>query len=179
VCLARDGQTCATHSDCASGQCTTFYRDVDGDGHGSPAISKAIKLCGAVTPPQGYATMGDDCCDDDGKDQVTAGKIHPGQMTYFKDAAGVCGINYDYDCDGHEIDDRGAENGASMGNTLCVDGSTCVTSTVNVTVVCGTVVDSSGCYQHEAGTMIGANCSALSPTCAACHAANGLTFLCK
>jgi hypothetical protein len=179
VCLARDGQTCAAHSDCASGVCTTFYRDTDGDGHGSPAISKAIKLCGTVATPSGYAASGDDCCDDDRGNQATASKIHPGQMTYFKDAAGVCGINFDYDCDGHEIDDRGAENGSTMGNMLCTDGSTCVTSTVNVTVVCGTAVDASSCYQHAAGTMIGASCTELSPTCAACHGANGLTFLCK
>jgi hypothetical protein len=152
---------------------------MDGDGHGSPAVSKAIKLCGAVTPPQGYASMGDDCCDDDGNDQVMAAKIHPGQATYFKDAAGVCGINYDYDCDGHETTDQGVENGKNATVLRCVDASSCVTGMVGVTAVCGTTIDASSCYQHAAGTMVGGACSELSPTCAACHGANGFTFLCK
>jgi hypothetical protein len=152
---------------------------VDGDGHGSPAISKAIKLCGAIAAPQGYAAMGDDCCDDDGKDQVMAGKIHPGQMTYFKDAAGVCGINYDYDCDGHEMTDRGAENGKATDISICSNATTCVADTMSITVVCGTTVDPSTCYQHAAGTMIGATCNDLSSTCAACHGPNGLPFVCK
>ncbi|HUS28147.1 MAG TPA: putative metal-binding motif-containing protein [Kofleriaceae bacterium] len=45
---------------------TTFYRDMDSDGHGS--LSMSMTTCGA---PTGYVTSADDCDD-------TNGAIHPG-----------------------------------------------------------------------------------------------------
>jgi hypothetical protein len=61
ACLLADGQPCQTPNQCASSQCSTFFRDADGDGHGDPASQQ--RLCGDI--PVGFNAVGDDCCDQD------------------------------------------------------------------------------------------------------------------
>jgi hypothetical protein len=89
-CKLRNQQKCSSSSDCASGDCESFYEDLDGDGYGS---AKTLKLCedaGAAAPP-GYSTLTGDCCD---RDVST----NPAQTSYFS-TMNVCG-SWDYNCDG-------------------------------------------------------------------------------
>ena len=86
-CLKSDGESCEGDTQCASGVCTTFYVDADGDGY---TVSPA-SLCG-TSPPSGrvLSSLGTDCCDSD----INA---YPGQTTMFV-ASNNCG-SYDYNCD--------------------------------------------------------------------------------
>jgi hypothetical protein len=93
-CLLDDGQTCSVASQCASNTCTPFYLDQDGDTYGSGA---AVGFCGKVAPV-GYAAQNGDCCDDPAHLSV-AKLIHPG-AGYQTNEAGICGITWDYDCNG-------------------------------------------------------------------------------
>ena len=63
------------------GVTTTFYRDNDGDGFGSPAVTQQ-----ACSAPPGYASNSTDCNDNNLN-------VHPG-------ATEVCGNSIDDDCDG-------------------------------------------------------------------------------
>jgi hypothetical protein len=96
-CLLRDGESCAAPSSCSSGICTNFFRDEDGDGHG--AISSSTGRCTITTPPPGFVTVGDDCCDNGGN-LLAAAKIHPGAGFQTASAGGLCGITWDFDCSG-------------------------------------------------------------------------------
>jgi hypothetical protein len=80
-----DGQPCNDASECTSLACTSFYRDVDGDGFG---VATATKLCG-TSAPTGYVANNQDCCD---ADILTK----PTQTGEFVVQNG-CG-NFDYDC---------------------------------------------------------------------------------
>lgn len=75
---------------------TTFYRDVDGDGHGDPRT--AMTTC---MPPAGYVTSNDDCDDTrsdvhpghveacDGVDNNCNGQVDEGvQQVFYRDADG-------------------------------------------------------------------------------------------
>jgi hypothetical protein len=84
-CLTADGFACTMGTDCASGACSTFYRDNDGDGEGAGA---PVRLCGG-TPPSGYAAVAGDCCDSDNRVKTT-------QTSYFTFPSN-CGT-YDYNC---------------------------------------------------------------------------------
>jgi hypothetical protein len=96
-CLLIDAQQCVTASQCASGACNPFYRDVDGDGYG---IGQAVGFCTLTTPPVGYAAPNGDCCDD-ASNIALAKLIHPGAEFQLTSAGGICGgITWDYDCDG-------------------------------------------------------------------------------
>lgn len=128
ACLLRDGQPCALAADCASGVCNTFYRDEDGDGHG--ATTGAIRLCTVTTPPAGYVTVGDDCCDNGGN-LITAALIHPGADFQSASAGGICGINWDYNCSGLEEpmpNQLGPSNCGQLSVTCDVDpaGGPCI-----------------------------------------------------
>lgn len=85
-CLVSDGQACATAADCASGVCSKFYPDEDGDGQGR---NVEVLLCGATTPA-GYSDTYGDCCDTDAQ-------AHSGQTAFFS-VPNACG-RFDYDCD--------------------------------------------------------------------------------
>jgi hypothetical protein len=95
TCLLNDGQQCALVAQCASGACTPFYQDVDGDGYGSGA---ATGFCGTTTPI-GYAAQTGDCCDN-ASNLALAKLIHPNAGFQTTSAGGVCGVTWDYDCDG-------------------------------------------------------------------------------
>ncbi len=64
-----------------------WYQDLDGDGHGDPAV--AVEAC---APPDGYVPDGDDCGPNDGD-------VHPGARERCDDV--------DQDCDG-AVDDVAA-----------------------------------------------------------------------
>jgi len=85
-----------TGSQCASGACNGFYRDVDGDGYGT---GQAVGFCTLTTPPIGYSAQSGDCCDD-ATNLALAKSIHPGADFQTTSAGGVCGITWDYDCSG-------------------------------------------------------------------------------
>jgi hypothetical protein len=85
-CLLGPGQPCTAGTQCASGTCTTFFRDADADGLGSASMT--ARVCG-TTPPAGHVTVAGDCCDSDNR-------VNPNQSTFFE-AANNCG-NFDYNC---------------------------------------------------------------------------------
>jgi hypothetical protein len=60
-----------------------------------------IKSCGSNAAPAGYVSNNLDCCDDGGN-LTLAARIFRGQTNRFFSPAGICGILYDYDCDGRE-----------------------------------------------------------------------------
>ena len=96
-CLLADAQQCVTASQCASGACNPFYKDVDGDGYGT---GQAVGFCTLTAPPIGYATQTGDCCDD-AANIALAKLIHPGADFQPTSAGGICnGITWDYDCSG-------------------------------------------------------------------------------
>jgi hypothetical protein len=73
-------------------RCTTrFFRDADGDGYGSPALSKA-----ACSRPPGYVDAGTDCDDADKR-------THPGQQQFFGDKPSEGTHAWDFDCDTKEL----------------------------------------------------------------------------
>jgi hypothetical protein len=92
ACLARDGVTCASDLDCASGHCRTYYLDGDGDGYGA-SLHTLVRCDANVNPPSGYVAIGGDCCDFD----KTANPAVP-KTSYFT-TPDACG-DFDYDCDG-------------------------------------------------------------------------------
>ena len=73
ACLLSDGQSCTLAAQCASGACSPFYVDEDGDGYGT---GQALGFCGTTTPI-GYAVQNGDCCDD-ASHLAIAKLIHPG-----------------------------------------------------------------------------------------------------
>ena len=96
-CLLADAQPCVTASQCASGTCNPFYKDVDGDGYGT---GQAVGFCTLTAPPIGYAAQNGDCCDDAANIAV-AKLIHPGADFQTASAGGICGgITWDYNCSG-------------------------------------------------------------------------------
>ena len=95
TCLFNDGQSCALASQCASNVCTPFYVDQDGDGYGT---GPASGFCGTAAPV-GYSAQTGDCCDT-ASNLALAKLIHPNAGFQTTSAGGVCGINWDYDCDG-------------------------------------------------------------------------------
>jgi hypothetical protein len=97
----KDGQPCSLANDCASGTCTPFYVDIDGDGYGA---GQAIGFCG-TTPPIGYSAQSGDCCDS-ASNLAIAKLIHPGADFQPTSAGGVCNITWDYDCSGRIEKDR-------------------------------------------------------------------------
>lgn len=111
ACLKSDGQTCAAAAECASDDCTTFYLDADKDGYGSTGT---VKVCGA-TPPSGYVSNDDDCCDSDAA-------ARPGQEEFFSRVRTGCG-GYDFDCnDDEELERELVSTGCgstSEAQTMC------------------------------------------------------------
>jgi hypothetical protein len=113
ACLLSDGQSCTVRAQCASGACTPFYVDEDGDGYGT---GQALGFCGTTTPI-GYAVQNGDCCDD-GTHLAIARLIHPGAGYQTTSAGGVCNITWDYDCSGGVEVSLGALTGGCT-NTDC------------------------------------------------------------
>jgi hypothetical protein len=95
ACLLSDGQQCTLTGQCASGACTPFYQDIDGDGYGA---GPAVGFCGTSTPV-GYSPQTGDCCDT-ASNLALARLIHPNAGFQTASAGGVCGVTWDYNCDG-------------------------------------------------------------------------------
>ncbi len=95
ACLLNDGQQCSLANQCASAVCTPFYPDVDGDGYGT---GLAVGFCGTATPV-GYSAQTGDCCDN-ASNLALAKLIHPNAAFQTTSAGGVCGVTWDYNCDG-------------------------------------------------------------------------------
>ncbi|MDX2018699.1 MAG: hypothetical protein SF187_00555 [Deltaproteobacteria bacterium] len=88
ACLAKNGQPCSAPGDCISGQCTTFYRDQDGDGQGALV---GESFCG-TSSPSGYVTIGSDCCD------IDPASYRDVQLKIlFMDVPNKCG-SFDWNC---------------------------------------------------------------------------------
>jgi hypothetical protein len=108
ACLLTNGQDCDPNrtGQCASGSCLSWYRDVDGDGHGN--ASQVRNTCGTVgsLPPDGFVVSSDDCCDraDSEAVRVVAARVFRGQTQFFSAAQDVCSAQppFDYNCDGLE-----------------------------------------------------------------------------
>jgi hypothetical protein len=151
ACLLNDGQQCSLVTQCASGICTPFYQDIDGDGYGA---GPATGFCGSTTPV-GYSAQTGDCCDS-ATNLAVAKLIHPNAGFHTVSAGGVCGITWDYDCDGL------VETSFSM--TGCGDNSVYPTCAVQFTdyppddcgmlendLTCGTMTGVSSCIGFATG----------------------------
>ena len=86
--------------------CQIFYRDVDGDTFGNPALQKC--LCGPDYVTKYTAENNKDCCDADAN-------VRPTQAAYFS-SANQCGT-FDYDCNGSE--QKQLTSGGSCGGINC------------------------------------------------------------
>jgi hypothetical protein len=79
----------------AGAACSTtvadYYPDLDGDGHGDPSLKRSV--CG--TPPVGFVSAGDDCCDSDNR-------AFPGQKKGDASSSTCADVGFDFDCDGTE-----------------------------------------------------------------------------
>lgn len=96
-CGILDGAPCTSAPLCFSGLCTEQFRDRDGDGFGDSAAR--LTVCGPVQP--GFVDRGGDCCDN-ATDLAGARRVSPDQTGFFADASPVCGVGFDYNCDGLE-----------------------------------------------------------------------------
>jgi hypothetical protein len=85
TCKTSDLEPCESADECASGACSAFYMDTDGDGFGAAPIS----VCGSRAPV-GYVATPGDCCDTDAN-------ARPGQENYYGTPRIGCG-GYDYNC---------------------------------------------------------------------------------
>ncbi|MEN0062330.1 MAG: putative metal-binding motif-containing protein [Myxococcota bacterium] len=85
--------------------CTTYYRDVDGDGYGDPSIDQ----CTCFAQGQFASTNTQDCFDSNAS-------VYPGQTDYFSSNRGDG--SYDYDCDGVETPRDSLIDGACAGDIL-------------------------------------------------------------
>lgn len=92
-CRLRDGQSCNTDVECASGRCRSYYLDRDGDGYGRKEAAPVRRCDRTPQPPPGYSATDTDCCD---SDRGTNPGLPPG--TYFS-RSNACG-SYDWDCSG-------------------------------------------------------------------------------
>jgi len=121
ACKLKDKQTC-TGGDCASGACTTFYPDADGDTFGdmsaTTANGKAKGFCGSA--PAGWVTSNSDCCDAGDVNK----QVHPGQTGWFT-TGGPCG-GFDYDCDGSATPQNPSAGACS--DTACTPGFVAATA---------------------------------------------------
>lgn len=99
MCLLVDAQPCTAGAQCLSGVCTSFFRDADGDTYGT---NEMAGRCTITEPPAGYAGRAGDCCDlaTDARVRSVAARIHPGAAWETQSAEGLCGVTWDYDCDG-------------------------------------------------------------------------------
>lgn len=115
------GVPCAAASECGSGFCRMWVRDIDGDGHGGP--DQASMLCspdplddqidaqasGAIfarfVDANGvrYSSLGDDCCD---SLNATGNQVFEGNTNPFPTPQTACAdvLPFDYDCSGEEED---------------------------------------------------------------------------
>jgi hypothetical protein len=85
-----DGEACKASSQCRGGICAGYYVDLDGDGFGAGSVSNR---CSNGQAPPGYATPGNDCCDEDKL-------VNPAQTRFFEKKSRC--RTFDYDCDGTE-----------------------------------------------------------------------------
>lgn len=111
ACLVKDGYPCTTNGECQSDKCSAFYLDADRHSHGSAATAKSV--CGS-TPPAGYVTSKDDCCDTGGD----AGNIFPGQTAWFTSPATSCGKGWDCNCNNNVELEIGALTSACNPNPI-------------------------------------------------------------
>jgi hypothetical protein len=95
---------------CASGACTAFFRDGDGDGQVGTA---GTRVCGTTAPPGFQPMPGPDCCDSD-----PAVKMQDLGVMFFT-APNACG-NFDYDCANGEQKQHNALK--SCGTDSCRNG---------------------------------------------------------
>jgi hypothetical protein len=136
TCLLTDGHQCSLANQCASNVCTPFWQDIDGDGYGAGA---AVGFCG-TSAPIGYAPQSGDCCDT-ASNLAIANLIHPNADFQPTSAGGVCGITWDYNCDG-TIETSLSNGGCYAGSTY----PTCAPEFINYPEsACGTVKDAVTC----------------------------------
>jgi hypothetical protein len=115
-CLLIDGLSCTLASQCASGICSPFYVDQDGDGYGT---GTAVGFCGTTTPV-GYAAQSGDCCDTATNIGI-AKLIHPNADFQLTSAGGVCNITWDYDCSGKvETSPQKCNTCPTSGDCVCL-----------------------------------------------------------
>jgi hypothetical protein len=114
-CLLIDGLPCTVASQCASNVCAPWYKDRDGDGYGAGTVAGA---CGNA-PPIGYVATTGDCCDDEANVN-TARLIHPGADFQSNSADGLCGITWDFNCDGRIETNPLTCSDCTLGDCKCV-----------------------------------------------------------
>jgi len=136
-------QTCTNGKTGQYGACAgatslrTFFRDADGDGHGSSTVTTTG--CGA--PPAGYITGPSDDCYDQNE------LANPDQEDDFEDDRGDG--SWDYDCSGREEPTFTTASQIGVAGCMGACGSTCVSTgpgRVGSTPPCGgTLAFIAGC----------------------------------
>lgn len=115
-CKSPLGGDCRENEDCVTSQCDFWYRDADGDGHGTP--TQLTGTCGTGSNsvrPAGFVASSDDCCD-------ASSLIFSGQVSFFDEPQTVCpNVDpYDYNCDGRPEDQLNGRTGQGQFNSCDV-----------------------------------------------------------
>ncbi|MBO6939199.1 MAG: putative metal-binding motif-containing protein [Deltaproteobacteria bacterium] len=130
----------------------TWYRDVDGDGHGtdSGSASDRVRAC---SRPAGYASSDDDCVDTTGD---VSHLVYPGATTFHKyghcdgvssTSSASCMLgSFDYNCDGSQEQQEECDQTSSGGVALCSPGGRRPwEGELDGFVLCGTMVEYVDC----------------------------------
>ncbi|HEU4579040.1 MAG TPA: hypothetical protein VFS67_12340 [Polyangiaceae bacterium] len=99
-----------------------LFRDVDGDGYGSPD-SGSMRGC----PRAGWVERGDDCFDAEVTEQNRANQVHPEQAGFFDRGYALPSgdISFDYDCSGQEEPDPNNTRVGAAGNCTTTAANAC------------------------------------------------------
>jgi hypothetical protein len=114
------GVTCTAACQCTTGTCAPFYPDADNDGHGA-LDAGVVQVCASSssTPPPGFSSLADDCCDSDPL-------AFPGEGLYYP-VADACG-DFNYDCSATADPENPSVFAGCTFQTLCAangEGYTC------------------------------------------------------
>ena len=110
LCDGRDNDCDSNTDEANTPDCTTYYRDYDGDGYGDSSYS----VCTCSTSGYYSATNSSDCYD-------YSSSANPGQSSYFTSSRGDG--SYDYNCDGSQTKRYTTTYSCSAGFTGCTSST--------------------------------------------------------
>jgi hypothetical protein len=160
ACLLGLGQDCSLANECASGTCQRWFRDADGDLHGTESPVDSIQICSqfGAAPPAGYVASSDDCCDDDER-------ANPDQTELFAEIS-ACD-NFDFDCNGDILalfEEATIETGTAACSSFSLADCSFTRWTSGLVPQCGVKAGFTACGQLTSQSSAGPRTSCVSVT---------------